>query len=108
MLLLFNLLGLLLLAAGCGVWLGLVALGASMLVGVVAGSLTTVALDLALRRRARRGLLDHEGGGMLAFLPVWMVALFGLLAAVLVATALPDDWDRRPPRPPPDAAGARP
>jgi hypothetical protein len=92
---LFNLRGVAFAAAGLATWLGLLALGVPMLAGALAGAAITAGLDIASRRRARRGLFDVAAGGIIAVVPVWIVARAGVLAALLIATALPADWDRR-------------
>ncbi|MBL8622879.1 MAG: hypothetical protein JNK64_16300 [Myxococcales bacterium] len=105
MLVLFNLRGVAFLAAGFAAWIGLIAVGVGVFAGALAGCGLTVAIDLVVRlRRPGRPLMHHDGGGTICLVPVWMVALLAALAATLVATALPEGWDR--PRPTARDAGA--
>ena len=105
MLVLVNLRGVAFLAAGFAAWIGLIAVGVGVFAGALAGCGLTVAIDLVVRmRRPGRPLMHHDGGGTICLVPVWMVALLAALAATLVATALPEGWDR--PRPTARDAGA--
>jgi hypothetical protein len=97
----FNLLALGESALAIAVLFAVSALGGSMLVAALAGCGAAALVDAIVRWRAGRRLMDPRAGGMVVLLPVWIWALFGAMAAVLIATALPDDWDRR--RGPPDA-----
>ncbi len=104
-LVIFNLRGVAFLAAGCAAWIGLIAVGVGVFAAALAGCALAIAIDLAVRlRRPGRPLMHHDGGGMICLMPVWMIGLFAALAATLVATALPDGWDR--PRPGQRDAGA--
>lgn len=105
MLVFFNLRGVAFLAAGFAGWIGLLAVGVGGFAAALAGCALAIAIDLAARlRRPGRPLMHHDGGGMVCLMPVWMIGLFAALAATLIATALPDGWDR--PRPPLRDAGA--
>ncbi len=105
MLVLLNLRGVAFLAAGFAAWIGLIAVGVGVFAGALAGCGLAIAIDLVVRlRRPGRPLMHHDGGGMICLMPVWMIGLFAALAATLVATALPDGWDR--PRPTARDAGA--
>jgi hypothetical protein len=102
----FNLRGLLYAAVGLAVWVGVTAAGAGVFLGALVGSLVTVALDLVARVRAGRTLMSHTAGGMFCLIPVWILGLVAVLAAVLIETALPEGWDRPRPRAPMGAHGS--
>lgn len=94
MIVLFNIRAAAFLASGVALMIATIEIGASVFVGALVGGAACIALDLGARWRRGRAMLAADAGGTVCLVPVWIVALTAILAAVLVWASLPKDWDR--------------